>query len=86
MTRYRVVDLRSGGPEPQEHEISGSFSAEQAAAMVLGRQVVRSGLARNLAAKVYFDDGGGLNLVRLYYREADRTLVEDAQSGQVLDK
>lgn len=64
MREYRVIDCRSIVITP-EHTISAA-SPEQAVADALGLKVIRGGPSRNLVARVYWDERGMTNMVRLY--------------------
>lgn len=61
---FRVIDLRTGIVEP-ELKIEAR-SPEQAAENALGLKLVRSGHARSLVCRVYWDDANNTNMVRLY--------------------
>lgn len=64
MPIFRIIDLRTGIVEP-ELQIEAR-SPEQAAENALGIKLVRSGHARSLVCRVYWDDANNTNMVRLY--------------------
>jgi len=73
MTSYfRVVDLQTEIIDT-EPRIVKAASAEKAAELALGAQLVRSGVRKNLRARVYFQTPGQpVTMVRLYARVADQ--------------
>jgi len=74
-TEYRVVDLETGGIDPEPKTVRAS-SPEKAAEMALGLELVRSGAKRDLRARVYCQEAGQpLTMVRLYTKVADRDQV-----------
>ena len=71
MTEFRVIDLRTDLIE-SEQKIQAS-SPEEAARMVLGIDVYRSGAKQHLVARVYWQGlSGPPNMVRLYSRTKSR--------------
>lgn len=70
---FHVIDLHIEGADP-EPKIVLARTAEKAAALVLGVELVRSGHRRDLRAKVYYQPSGQpTTMVRLYTKVADRT-------------
>jgi hypothetical protein len=68
---YRVFDLRTEVIDPDARVVTGVRSPEEAARQVLGLDLTRSGLKRDLAARVYFQvPDQPLTMVRLYTRSA----------------
>jgi hypothetical protein len=66
---YRVFDLRHEIVDPDPRVVSGVRSPEEAARQALGLELTRSGLKRDLAARVYFQmPDQPLTMVRLYSR------------------
>lgn len=61
-TTYQVVDCRREGKKTT----IVARTPEEAAELVLGERLVRSGQAPLLRAKVYFQGSEALTLVRLY--------------------
>ncbi len=67
---FQVFDLRPETPAaPVEVEAT---SPEDAARKVLGVEVFRSGRARDLIARVYWQAAGSKNMVRLYGKPVER--------------
>ena len=66
MSKYRVIDLRSGMVEPEQ--FVDARSPEEAAMLALGEKGVRGGQNRaRLFCRVYWTDSAGqTNMVRLY--------------------
>lgn len=69
MPVFRIIDLRSGVIEP-ETQVEAR-SPEQAAENALGLKLVRSGHARTLVCRVYWNDANNTNMVRLYTKVAE---------------
>jgi hypothetical protein len=69
MPNFRIIDLRSDVVEPEQR--IEARSPEQAAETALGIKLVRSGHARSLVCRVYWDDANNTNMVRLYSKVAD---------------
>ena len=68
---YRVFDLRTEPDDTDPRVITGVRSPEEAARQALGLDLTRSGLKRDLAARVYFQlPDQPLTMVRLYSRSA----------------
>jgi len=68
---FRVFDLRADIINPDPQVVRGARSPEDAAKQVLGLQLSRSGLKRDLAARVYFQlPDQPLTMVRLYTASA----------------
>ena len=68
---YRVFDLRTEIIDADPRIVSGVRSPEEAARQALGLDLTRSGLKRDLAARVYFQlPDQPLTMVRLYSRSA----------------
>jgi len=66
---YRVVDVRTDVIDPQEINVEGARSPEDAVRQGLGVDVVRSGHRRDLVARVYWQSlGQPVTMVRLYRR------------------
>jgi hypothetical protein len=65
---FRIIDLRTGVIEPEQHV--EARSPEQAAETALGMKLVRSGHARSLVCRVYWKDANNTNMVRLYTKVA----------------
>jgi phage-related baseplate assembly protein len=66
---FKVIDLRTGVIEP-ELQVEAR-SPEQAAESALGMKLVRSGHARTLVCRVYWNDANNTNMVRLYSKVAE---------------
>jgi hypothetical protein len=66
---FRIIDLRTGIIEP-ETQVEAR-SPEQAAENALGLKLVRSGHARTLVCRVYWNDANNTNMVRLYSKVAE---------------
>jgi hypothetical protein len=64
LAEFRVVDLRLPVVLP-EHFVDAK-SPEQASEVALGIRGVRSGKPSNLLCRVYWQESGGTNMVRLY--------------------
>lgn len=64
MPVFRIIDLRSEIVEPEQQV--EARSPEQAAENALGLKLVRSGHARSLVCRVYWNDANNTNMVRLY--------------------
>jgi hypothetical protein len=62
--QFQVFDLRPETPAPPV-EVEAT-SPEDAARQVLGQNVFRSGLPRDLVARVYWQAAASKNMVRLY--------------------
>ena len=69
MPNFRIIDLRTEVVEPEQR--IEARSPEQAAESALGIKLVRSGHARSLVCRVYWDDANNTNMVRLYSKVAD---------------
>lgn len=69
MPTFRIIDLRTGIVEPEQKV--EARSPEQAAENALGLKLVRSGHARSLVCRVYWDDANNTNMVRLYTKVAE---------------
>jgi hypothetical protein len=69
MPNFRIIDLRTDVVEPEQRV--EARSPEQAAETALGIKLVRSGHARSLVCRVYWDDANNTNMVRLYSKVAD---------------
>ena len=67
---FQVFDLRPATPTPPV-EVQAA-SPEDAARQVLGQDVVRGGLPRDLVARVYWQNAGGKSMVRLYSKSVER--------------
>lgn len=66
---YRVVDLTTVVIDPVDTIIEGVSSPEDAARQVMGIDVVRSGVRKDLVARVYWQAlGHPVTMVRLYRR------------------
>lgn len=66
MQDYRVIDLQSEIIDPVPRIVQAT-SPEAAAELALGVRLVRSGARRELRARVYWQQSGGVtNMVRLY--------------------
>lgn len=70
MPVFRIIDLRTGVIEPEQRV--EARSPEQAAENALGIKLVRSGHARSLVCRVYWDDANNTNMVRLYTKVASQ--------------
>jgi hypothetical protein len=66
---FRVIDLRTGIIEPEKQV--EARSPEAAAEGALGLKLVRSGHARSLVCRVYWNDANNTNMVRLYSKVAE---------------
>jgi hypothetical protein len=64
LAEFRVVDLRLSVIMP-EHIVDAK-SPEEASEIALGIRGVRSGKPSNLFCRVYWQESGKLNMVRLY--------------------
>lgn len=69
MPEFRVIDLRANTIVP-EIKVEAK-SPEEAAEKALGVMLVRSGLPKTLACRVYWTEGGQTNMVRLYGQPAN---------------
>ena len=67
---FQVIDLRSETIAPQV-EVEAA-SPEEAARNVLGIEVFRGGVLRDVVARVYWETAGSRNMVRLYARPVTR--------------
>ena len=65
---YRIIDLRSGVIDAEKRVVTGAKGPEEAVMQALGLDVVRSGVKRNLVARVYWQRAPGepQNMLRLY--------------------
>lgn len=71
MQEYRVIDLKTDTIDPDPRTVQAD-GPEQAAELVLGLQLVRSGARRYFRARVYFQvEGQPLCMVRLYEKVDD---------------
>ncbi len=64
MAEFRIVDLQMPVITP-EHVVDAK-SPEQASEIALGIRGVRSGKPSNLICRVYWQENGKTNMVRLY--------------------
>ena len=75
MTEFRIIDLKKDAVDSEPHVISAR-SAEHAALLALGVQLVRSGSQHDLRARVYFQGAidQPVTMVRLYGKASDRSV------------
>jgi hypothetical protein len=64
LAEFRVIDLRSKVVRPEQ--TVEARSPEQASEIALGVRGVRSGKPINLLCRVYWQESGTTNMVRLY--------------------
>jgi hypothetical protein len=64
LAEFRVIDLRSKVIQPEQTVEANS--PEQASEIALGVRGVRSGKPKNLICRVYWQEVGKTNMVRLY--------------------
>lgn len=71
--KFRILDLRSDPNSPTELSVDGAKTPEEAARLVTGEILVRSGRPEDLRVKAYFQQAGQpMTMVRLYRRVEDR--------------
>jgi hypothetical protein len=77
MTEFEIMDLRPGGLR----QVIRSHSPKTAVASALGEAVIRSGVTKNLVAKVYFiNSQGDRNMVRFYRSAHAAAHIEASRS------
>lgn len=68
MAKFRVIDLQSQKIQPEQ--TVEAKSPEHASEVALGVRGVRSGKPENLICRVYWQENGKTNMVRLYSASA----------------